>query len=91
MSDSIEGLAYEAAVRAMDGQTATLESLRTRAATVLSAASLVTAFLGGLALAGPTLSNGQVQRQALDEWSWVAIAAFIGVVLLSLAILFPYT
>src|SRR5947208_14203484 len=77
VADSVEAIAYEQAVRAVDGQSATLESLRGRAATMISAASLVTAFLGGLALAGPTVTNGQIVRTPLSGWSWVAVGAFV--------------
>jgi hypothetical protein len=90
MAESVEAIAYEQAVRAVDGQSATLESLRGRAATMISAASLVTAFLGGLALAGPTLTNGRIVRPPLSGWSWVAIGAFVAVVVLTLVALWPY-
>lgn len=90
-SETIEAVAFSQAVRALDAQSTALESLRTRAATILSAAALVTAFLGGLALAGPTLHNGEVQRAELTAWSWLGIASFLAVLLLlSLVMLFPY-
>jgi hypothetical protein len=57
---------------------------------VLSAASLVTAFLGGQSLAGPILTGGKIQRTTLTGWSWLAISSFAAVVCLSLAMLFPY-
>jgi hypothetical protein len=74
-SETVEAVAFSQAVRAVDAQTTALESLRTRAATILSAAALVTAFLGGLALAAPTLQNGEVQRAELTVWSWLGISA----------------
>jgi MFS family permease len=89
-SETIEAVAFSQAVRALDAQTTALESLRTRAATILSAAALVTAFLGGLALAGLTLQNGEIQRAELTAWSWLGISSFLAVLLLSLVMLFPY-
>ncbi|HEX5857669.1 MAG TPA: hypothetical protein VFY91_06130, partial [Microbacterium sp.] len=43
-------LAYEEARRALDGQERALGAVRTRAGVVLSAAAIVTSFLGGQAL-----------------------------------------
>jgi hypothetical protein len=90
VADSVEAIAYEQAIRAIEGQSAQLESLRGRASTILSAASLVTAFLGGLALASPTLTNGKIERPPLTNWTWTAIGSFVAVVVLSLGILWPY-
>lgn len=87
---TVEAIAFTQAVRALDAQSSALDSLRTRAATILSAAALVTAFLGGLALARPTLENGKVQRAELAAWSWLGISSFLAVLLLSLVMLFPY-
>ena len=89
-SETIEAVAFSQAVRALDAQSTALESLRTRAATIPPAAALVTAFLGGLALAGPTLQNGELQRAELTAWSWLGISSFLAVLLLSLVMLFPY-
>ena len=46
-------LAYEASVRAIEDQARVLEDLRSRAATLVAAAALVTSFLGGTTLTGP--------------------------------------
>jgi hypothetical protein len=89
-TETIEALAFSQAVRALDAQSTALESLWTRAATILSAAALVTAFLAGLALAGPTLQDGEIQLVDLTAWSWLGIASFVAVLLLSLVMLFPY-
>jgi hypothetical protein len=43
-------LAYEASIRAIENQAATVESLRSRAGTILAATALVTSFFGGQAL-----------------------------------------
>jgi MFS family permease len=88
--ETVESIAYAEATRAIQSQQDTLESARARAATLLSAASLVTAFLGGQALAGPILENGAVTHAALSAWSWLGISAFLVVVALSLVTLFPY-
>jgi hypothetical protein len=88
--DTVEALAYAEALRAIEAQSGVLESVRSRAATVLSAAALVTAFLGGQALASPSLTNGRIERPPLTAWSWTAISSFAAVVILSLLVLFPY-
>jgi hypothetical protein len=43
-------LAYEASIRAIENQAAIVESLRSRAGTILAATALVTSFFGGHAL-----------------------------------------
>jgi hypothetical protein len=60
-------LAYQEALRGLAQQQAALESVRTRAATLLAAASVVTVFLGELALGddGPTGPG------------WLAIGLFV--------------
>jgi hypothetical protein len=90
VADTVIQLAYDEAVRAIDSQASTLESLRSRAGTLLSAASLVTGFLGGLALASPTLVSGEVVRGKVGVPAWFAIGAFIGVAVFALLILLPY-
>ena len=44
-------LAYEASVRAIEAQATLVESLRSRAGTILAATALVTSFFGGQAFA----------------------------------------
>ncbi len=73
-------LAFEEAKRAVVQQAGAVEALRGRAGTLLAVASLATSFLGGLAL----------QDKAPRGWlSWVAVAAFVGVVVLAVLILLP--
>jgi hypothetical protein len=73
-------LTYEEAKQALTNQASALDALRSRAGTLLQAASLITAFLGGL-----IFENGLP-----DGWApLVGIFAFIGVVLLSLLLLLP--
>jgi len=79
-------LAYEASVRAIEHQAATVESLRSRAGTILAATALVTSFFGGQALIC-------VESSPLHVLSYTAAAlgSFIAVSLLSLTILLPFT
>jgi hypothetical protein len=59
MAVDISRVVYEESVRAMNQQAGVLDNLRARAGTLIAAASLVTGFLGGQALAKPSLSSGQ--------------------------------
>jgi hypothetical protein len=77
---AVERLVYEEARRALDLQRDSLDALRTRAGTLLAAASLVTTFLGGAAL-----DNGR----SAAGWGSVAIGAFIACALASVAVLLP--
>lgn len=90
MAETVTQLAYDEAIRAIESQASALESLRSRAGTLLSAASLVTGFLGGLALAGPTLVEGEVVRGEIGRSAWLAVLAFVAVAIAALVILLPY-
>jgi hypothetical protein len=79
-------LAYEASVRAIENQAATVESLRSRAGIVLAANALVTSFFGGQALSGA--ASWSVH---LLSFTAAALGSFIAVSLLSLTILLPFT
>jgi hypothetical protein len=81
-------IAYEASVHAIEDQARVLESLRTRAGTLFAATALVTSFLGGQALAH-VAKAGSLE---FHLWSFTAgaIASFVGLALLTLAILWPY-
>ena len=72
-------LAYQEARRALDGQESALGAFRTRAGIVLSAAAIVTSFLGGQA----------IDSSGLDTLEWLAIAAFAVVGLATLCVLWP--
>ena len=72
-------LAYDEVVRALSQQATALEALRTRAGLLLSAASIATSFLGGQALDGGKL----------DAVRWLAIAAFVGLAISVLYVLWP--
>lgn len=81
MAEGIEHVAYETSVRAIELQNQALTNLRTRAGTLLAASSLVASFLGAPALRDHSASLGVA----------VAIVALLGVLGLTLAILWPYT
>jgi len=72
-------VAYDEAVRALSEQQAAIESVRTRAGLLLSAAAVTTSFLGAEALRG----GGS------NFWSWLALLCFVAVAATSLAILWP--
>jgi hypothetical protein len=73
-------LVYDQAVRALDDQRDLVESVRVRAGMLVSAASVATAFLAGLAKA---------EREGLTTLGWWATAQFALVVILALLILWP--
>lgn len=71
-------LAYDEAGRALSEQQGIIESLRTRAGLLLSAAAITTSFLGAQALGAGS-----------SAFAWLAITGFVGVAVASLAILWP--
>lgn len=73
---------YEESVRAITQQEAALDGLRARTGTLLAAASITTAFIGGEALA---------REPGLVLGSWAAIILFCFVGALAIAILWPWT
>jgi hypothetical protein len=75
-------IVYEESVRAITQQEAALDGLRARTGTLLAAASITTAFLGGEALA---------REPRLVVSAWAGIVAFCVVGALSIAILGPWT
>lgn len=74
------GLVYDEALRGLSQQQASLESLRSRVGTLLSGASISTAFLGAQAL-----ENGTPGR-----WAWLAMVAFVAVFGAAIIIMWPY-
>jgi hypothetical protein len=72
-------LAYQEARRALDGQESALAAFRTRAGVVLSAAAIVTSFLGGQAL----------DAHDFTPLAWAAIGAFAVLGLSTLCVLWP--
>jgi hypothetical protein len=91
--DEAYKVAYDESVRMLTQQGSALDNLRTRAGTLVAAASLVTTFVGAQAFAKPSLTKGDhgfvLVTQKLDIWGWLAIAALVGVLVCSLVVLFP--
>jgi hypothetical protein len=90
MTKAYQEIAYDEGVRSIESQERTLEALRGRAGGVLAAASIVTSFLGGQALAKPALSGRKVVLPPIGVAGWFAIGAFVVVAVLTVAILWPY-
>ncbi|HET7443509.1 MAG TPA: hypothetical protein VFJ57_02490 [Solirubrobacterales bacterium] len=77
--DILYRVAYDEAVRALSEQQSVIDSFRTRAGLVLSAAAITTSFLGAHALEGGN-----------SPWTaWLALAVFVSVAIVSLGILWP--
>jgi hypothetical protein len=79
MTDALYKIAYDEAVRALSEQQATIDGFRSRAGLLFSAAAVTTSFLGAQALRGGNASL----------CSWLALAAFAGLAMTLLAILWP--
>jgi hypothetical protein len=77
--DILYRVAYDEAVRALSEQQGAIESFRTRAGLLLSAAAITTSFLGAQAL------DGGFSNVA----TWLALTTFVSVAVVSLAILWP--
>jgi hypothetical protein len=73
-------LAYTAAIRYLDQQASVMDNLRSRAGILLSAASIATGFLAGVALA---------DGRSISLWGWGATIAFIAVAGLCVSVLWP--
>jgi hypothetical protein len=71
-------LVYREAVRALDLQRGAFDTLRARVGFLLSAATIATSFLGGLALQEPS-----------DAGSWIAIGLFVAFGATALRLLWP--
>jgi hypothetical protein len=72
-------LAFDEAVRGLAHLQSQFDAIRSRAGILLSAAAIVTSFLGGRALQG----DGPA------AWTWIAIACFAGLAAGALVILWP--
>jgi hypothetical protein len=81
MPQTVEEVAYEASLRAIDRQYASLTDLRARSATLLAAAALVASVIGPDAIRA---SGGSI-----SGWTVVGMAALVVVMTLILAILWP--
>ena len=63
-------IAYAEAARSLQSQAGVLESLHSRAATILSGAAIATSFLG---------SEAFRPHHARSVWTWVAVGCFAGI------------
>ena len=70
---------YQEALRGLLQQSAAVESLRTRAGTLIFAASFASSLLGSRALSA-----------GLGPWAWVAIALLFAIGALAVVMLWPY-
>ena len=77
--DLLYKVAYDEAVRALSEQQAAIDSFRNRAGLLLSASVVTTSFLGAQALHSGDWS----------AFSWLALAGFVGVAAVSIAIFWP--
>jgi hypothetical protein len=77
--DALYAVAYEEAVRGLAEQQRVVESFRTRAGLLFSAAAVTASFLSTSALRGGSTNSA----------SWLALFCFVGVATASLAILWP--
>jgi hypothetical protein len=84
MADTPVGIAFEAAKSGLERQDQALDNLRSRAATLLAAAAIVTSFLGAQALRDPRGLKG------VENWEWVAIGAFVALAAAVILILLPW-
>lgn len=79
-------LAYEAAKDKLASQTSAFESLRTRAAAVLSVAALVTSFSAGLGLVDADPARGRL----LPQWAqWALLGILLAIGLCAFIVLLP--
>jgi hypothetical protein len=86
-------IAYDAATRAVADQRARLNDVRGRAATLLSAAAIVTSFIGARALDDQrVLASGEaITDRSLQGWEIAGIAAFIALAAMTIAVLLPWS
>lgn len=78
--DILYRVAYEEAVRALAEQQAEIDSFRNRAGLLFSSTAITTSFLGAQSFGAGEMSL----------ISWLALIAFAGVAILSLAVLWPH-
>lgn len=83
-ADERYALVFEQTVRAVTQQTSAIDTLRTRAGTVVSAAALVSSFLGAATLRDPHLPKPAIVFTVL------ALAGLVATVVATVVILLPY-
>jgi hypothetical protein len=84
-------IAFDFAKSGVEGARARLDNIRSRAGTLISAASIVTSFLGAAAIkrSKPEPGINVIARDLVQPAHWLAIAAFIGVVIACMWVLWP--
>ena len=84
-------IAFDFAKSGVESARARVDGIRSRAATLISAASIVTSFLGAEALRDTKPGPGTtvITDRSLQPAEWVAIMAFIGVGIACMYILAP--
>src|SRR5258708_1994102 len=85
-ASAVGGVGCGEGSKGVESQASLLDNLRSRASTILAAASLVSSFLGGQALIKATLVNGTVSQPAIGTLGWLATAAFVGVLIATLTL-----
>ena len=78
-TSALAKLSYELSLRTLTQQESSLNELRARTGTLIAAASIVTSFLGGAAIA----------RDGLDVWSVLALATFVASIAFATWVLLP--
>lgn len=87
---AIYGLVYLESQRNLTQQAAVLDNIRTRAGLVITAANVVTAFLGAPAIKNAmTPASGSTNIPGLTFGGWLALLCFAIVGVCSIAILWP--
>jgi hypothetical protein len=85
---------FEESARGLGQQEHALEAIRSRAGTLLTAASLITAFLGGQGLGAHQvvvrISGEAVTHPEITRLGWGAVGCFIGVLLVAFVLLLPW-
>jgi hypothetical protein len=91
MNERTEQIVYEESLRDLSQQHAVLDNLRARTGTLLTAASLVTAFLGARAFEETKIDAfGHAYTQSnIGVLGWAATGCFLGVLVLCLFLLAP--
>jgi hypothetical protein len=85
---------FEESVRGLAQQEQTLDGIRGRAGTLLTAASLITAFLGGQALevnqTVERIAGEAVTRSEITTFGWAAVGCFVGTLAVAILLLLPW-
>jgi uncharacterized membrane protein len=85
---------YTESLRKLADQRDTRDSIRARAGTLLTAASIVTAFLGAQALSSHQtvvkVGNSSVTHTEINSLGWAAVGCFIGILIACICLIVPW-